>query len=260
MGTLRFGKDEKIHCIADLDVKGANGEATCLAYKTTTYWVGAGAYFKDDGYVVGLKTERGWYPLEAADGKLPHPLPPYSISSWDYVWGYSLWIAIAITVAWYLGVSRVKKARQAKFEDRIANAPIDYGPPRYDTEGDRFIRSQIEPRLAPGDSIVHQAHCNAYDYTNEKAGTDELFIVLTRQAIFLIKTRPGAFGILFENEGVEAIPHENVAEASVGEGIVFFLTTTDGTQRGYVIKPTKKLSNQEAFLMNAARILSRSAA
>jgi len=255
MGTLRFGKEEKIHCIVDLDLKGASGEPTCLAYKTTTYWVGAGAYFKDEGYVVGQRSQQGWYPLETAEGHLPHPLPPYSISSWDYVWGYSLWIAIAITVAWYVGVSRLKKARQSKFEERVANAPIDYGPPRWDTEGDRFIREQISARLAPGDSIVHQAYAVAYDYGEEKAGTDPFFLVLTRQALYLMKTRPGAFGILFENGGIDVVPHSAIAEASVGEGIVFFVTTTDGTQRGYVIKPTKKLSNQEAFLMNAARIL-----
>lgn len=110
-------------------------------------------------------------------------------------------------------------------------------------------------KLAPGDSIVHQAHALAYDYNDEKAGSDPFFLVLTRQSLMIIKSRPSAFGILFDNEGVEVIPHENIAEAAIGEGIVFFLTTTDGTQRGYVIKPTKKLSNQEAFLMNAARIL-----
>lgn len=256
MGRLYFGKEEKIHCIVDLDLKGSSGEDTCLAYKTTTYWVGAGAYFRDDGYVVAPKSERGWYPLEVATGHLPDPLPAYSISAWDYGFGYSLWIAIVGGVAWYTGVSRFKKARQAKFEARIADAPIDRGPPRYDTEGDRFIRNQVADKLAPGDTILHQAHAVAYDYTDEKAGTDPFFLVLTRRSLLIIKTRPAAFGILFENEGVEVVPRENIAEATVGEGIVFFLTTTDGVQRGYVIKPTKKLSNQEAFLMNASRILS----
>ncbi len=152
---------------------------------------------------------------------------------------------------------RVKKARQAKYEARVANAPIDFGPPRYDTEGDRFIRNEVSSKLAAGDSIVHQAYAVAYDYANAKAGTDPFFLVLTRQSLLLIKTRPSAFGIIFENESIEVVPHESIVEAAVGEGIVFFMTMNDGVQRGYVIKPTTKLSNQEAFLLNAARVISR---
>ena len=49
MGALRFGKQETVTCIVDVAATGGEGEPACLAFKTTTYWVGGGVYLSDDG-------------------------------------------------------------------------------------------------------------------------------------------------------------------------------------------------------------------
>jgi hypothetical protein len=112
MGKLLFGKDEKIACIVDVTLKGADDEALCIAYKTTTQFFGAGIYLKDDGYVLGIKGKaQSYYPLPAAEelksfqeaGRLPTPLPPYNIGAFDYAFGYSLWLILVGMAIWYGG-------------------------------------------------------------------------------------------------------------------------------------------------------------
>ena len=101
--ALGFGSDENIHAIQDIE--GTNYR---LCHKTTLHFFGAGIYMTDDGYVL---QERGMYdryiPLEESDihemqneGLLPNPLPQYSIPIQEYVFGYSLWIVIAFSLAW----------------------------------------------------------------------------------------------------------------------------------------------------------------
>jgi hypothetical protein len=120
MGKLLFGEQEKVTCITDVTLKGADNEALCLAHKTTTYFVGAGLYLKDDGYVLGIKgkadssyynmpTERELKEFQEA-GSLPTPLPSYNIGALEYVLGYSLWIALAVTAMWY-GGKRLLRSR-----------------------------------------------------------------------------------------------------------------------------------------------------
>ena len=70
-----------------------------------------------------------------------------------------------------------------------------------------------------------------------------------------VTTRKGAFGILFENGNVTAHDRSTILEASVDHGNVLFVTTSDFVQRGYVLKNQGALTNQQAFLMNAGRLL-----
>jgi hypothetical protein len=112
MGTMMFGNDESISCIVDVELKGAQDEALCLAHKHSKLFVVAGVWVSDDGYVLGVKGKADtYYPLPPpdalkaiqADGLLPDPLPPYSLSMWDYAFGYSLWIVIGAMLLWYGG-------------------------------------------------------------------------------------------------------------------------------------------------------------
>lgn len=261
MGTLRFGKEEHLACIVDV-AHEVEGQPVCLAYKTTTYWLGAGIYLSNDGYVLKPRERGGlFYELtpDMRDGKvegIPHPLPDYAIPAGDYVWGFSLWWAIAIAIAWGALLRWMRRRRQAAFAALQETAPLDLGPPRLDTEGDRLVYEMVRPLLASGESIQHQAYALSWDFNGERSGDDAFFVVLTTARLFLVTTRIGAFGILFENNRVDAIPRTDIAAASVDHGTVLFITTTDGVQRGYVVKKTKALSNQQAFLHNVARILS----
>lgn len=262
MGMLRFGKHETLTCIVDVEARGGGGEPACLAFKTTTYWLGGGVYVSNDGYVLKPRASGNSYyelPSGAREGQiegLPHPLPPYSIPVMEYVGGYSLWWAIGVVILWAVGVKKVRRRKQAAFAARQTAMPIDRGPPRLDTNGDRFVYETVNALRAPGETIQHQAYASSWDYTNEKDGDEVFFLVLTTERLFVIKTRKGAFGILYENEGVDGLDRSAIAEAYVDHGKVLFVTTRDGMQRGYLVKQTSGLSNQESFLINAGRLLS----
>ena len=47
------------------------------------------------------------------NGYLPDPLPPYSLSFWDYLFGYSDWWCIPIIVALMIYGNRRKKRKAA---------------------------------------------------------------------------------------------------------------------------------------------------
>lgn len=59
--AIPFGEKETIHKIVDVDLKGGNGEALYLGYKTHTYFLIAGLYVKDDGYVLGIRQNHSGY-------------------------------------------------------------------------------------------------------------------------------------------------------------------------------------------------------
>lgn len=102
-----FGTDEKIKRIQDLELTDANGDSLYLAYKTTSTFFFLGVYFSDDGYVLGIEKSFGsYYPLNQEkikalqeSGLLDTPLPEYSISTFDRVFGFSLWIVVAVLLA-----------------------------------------------------------------------------------------------------------------------------------------------------------------
>ncbi len=107
--AARFGTDESIHRLQDVDLKGPNDEALYLGHKTSTLNVLAGVYIKDDGYVLGVRGDsKKYFDMPGAadverfqrSGLLPNPLPKYELSAIDYVLGYSLWIVLAVVALW----------------------------------------------------------------------------------------------------------------------------------------------------------------
>lgn len=66
MTKLLFGKQEEIVCIVDVAVRAKDKGDLCLAYKTTTHFLGAGLYVTNDGYVLRVKESSSeYYPLDA---------------------------------------------------------------------------------------------------------------------------------------------------------------------------------------------------
>jgi hypothetical protein len=107
---LGFGNDERIHSLSDVKLRGPSGEALFLAHKVTTQFFLLGVNVKDEGYVLGVKGESRKYFRMPADaqvqrlqqqGLLPSPLPGYRLGTFDYLFGYSLWFALAGMGAWY---------------------------------------------------------------------------------------------------------------------------------------------------------------
>jgi hypothetical protein len=100
-----FGTDEKMHTI-----QPTKDPKYTLCYKTSIFFFILGCYVKDDGYVLcPVGESKKYIPLDAAkiqqlqqEGILPTPLPPYSLSFWEYLFGYSNWITLAVVVGFFL--------------------------------------------------------------------------------------------------------------------------------------------------------------
>jgi hypothetical protein len=138
-GFGRFGEDQTIHEIQPLtipeDVASAGvlppewAEGAQLGYMTTTHWFGAGLYMSQDGYVIHQPGTDSYWDLDAegiaelqAMGVLPDPLPAFSPPVIEYVFGYSLWIVIAVLVLWYGGRALMKRKPSSR-QPEPADAP-----------------------------------------------------------------------------------------------------------------------------------------
>jgi hypothetical protein len=100
---ILFGDKDDIHKIMDIKLTGKNGQKLFLGYKTHSYFLIAGVYIKDKGYVLGSEeNSNSYYSLPTGDdlksyqnyGLLPKKLPKYNISFISYLIGYSLWVIL----------------------------------------------------------------------------------------------------------------------------------------------------------------------
>ena len=259
MGKLRFGKHEELRCIVDIDARGPKDESLCLAFKTSSYWVGGGVYLSDDGYVLMPRGQSSlYYPMPqtgAPTTGLPSPLPAYSIPWIDYFGGYSLWFALVFVLVWAVGASKLKARRRVKFDAILSATPVTYGPPILKTKGDNFVAATTMPLLRPGEGVQHQAYTLVWDFSNERGSAEHAYyVVLTNQRVLMYAARVGAFGLLYECTRVDSFERNQIVNAAIDDGVLV-LTFPDGTSRGFQVKNTSAMSNQTAFLTNAARIL-----
>lgn len=117
-----IGRQERIEKIQDVNIKGTKGEDLYLAHKTSALFLFLGVYFKDEGYVLGIKKSYGsYYPLTQKQivsfqdkGFLSNPLPKYEIPFFDYLIGYSLWIFLVFIIVTQLLKYRFKKQANSK--------------------------------------------------------------------------------------------------------------------------------------------------
>ena len=262
MGKLIFGNDESVECIQPVAVKGANGEALCLAYKTTTLFVGAGVYVKDDGYVLGIS--KGWfYPMPEGQelkalqetGAIPDPLPEYSLPLWKYGVGYSLWILIAVVVAfsWWTSARKKKRAR----ED--AEAPVSMGPPALETDVDRFVNDTVRPMLSGNEVIEQQAFgfpepmmMNGDLVPGEKAAHG----VLTNQRLLFVHVKKKPMG---EVLSVDEVPRARLACVVSDDGLMHFQLDDGAVLLLWVRRKEKGLSNQVRFIRDLPKLFAHSA-
>lgn len=114
-----FGTQETIHKIADVELKGPDGVALFLGYKTSINYFLGGMSVSDDGYVLGLQSDKARFldmpPPDKlaefqAEGLLPNPLPGYSLSLGDYIGGFSLWLGLAVVVLLYLMILMLRRS------------------------------------------------------------------------------------------------------------------------------------------------------
>lgn len=136
--AYRFGTDETINVIQDVKLKGAKDEALFLGYMTRMHFFLAGTYVEDAGYVLGVRGEsKTFYPMPEGQelarfqrgGFLPDPLPPYSLTALDYIFGYSLWWLLPIIALLVWWGDRRKKGRAAAAAASPAASPLPPTPP-----------------------------------------------------------------------------------------------------------------------------------
>ena len=264
MGKLLFGVQDTLTCITDIPRSTPDGEELCLAYKTSGYFLGAGVYFRDAGYVLRIRHDAKRY-IEVSpeqlhemqmEGVLPAPLPAYSVPLFEYAFGYSLWLILGVAIAWAAINSWVKRRSRAR--DDATN--VSLGPPALRTEDDRFVDAQVRPLLRPGEQVQHQAYTLSGEPTGtllgaaKSAAAPAYFTVLTDQRLIFIETRQGAFGPLLENGGVEQIERSAITEAFRAERAIVVHARGPLARMMWVVR-TGKLSNQHAFLRDVHRLL-----
>jgi hypothetical protein len=249
-----FGRDESIECIQPVDLKGATGEPLCLAWKTSKYFVGAGVYLSDEGYVLKVTAGGSYYPLPApaelkafqAQGLLPDPLPSYSLPALEYVFGYSLWLVIAFAVA----ASQVNRYAAKRRYRSYASVPVSLGPPVIATEGDHFIAQAVKPLLREGERVQHQAYG-----LHQRASAIGYFCALTNQRLLFLRTTAGLTGPKLESLEVEALEREAIVDVHESEFLFAFVTKDEAVKTLLVPQAEKRFSNQKAFTRDVLRLL-----
>lgn len=254
MGKLIFGNDESITCIQPVALKGANGEELCLAYKTSTLFIGAGVFVKDDGYVLGV-SDNWFYPMPEAGqlkefqsaGVMPDPLPEYSLPLWRYGVGYSLWIVIAVIVAfsWWTAARKTKRLR----ED--AEAPVSVGPPVLETENDRALAELVRPMLTGNEQIEQQA----YGFPEPMMVNGDLVPgdktahgVLTTQRLLLVHVQKA------EVLRVDEVPRSRIACVISDDGLMHFQLDDGSLWILWVRRQEKGYSNQVRFIRDLPKL------
>ncbi|MBY0505346.1 MAG: hypothetical protein K2X03_15640 [Bryobacteraceae bacterium] len=139
-GKFAYGHEETIHKIVDISLKDKEGKQLFLGYKTRIQYFGAGLYLNDEGYVLGVEGEySSYYAMPTGetltrfqtDGLLPNPLPPYSVSVWSYLLGYSTWWILAIVLSFYA----VETYRESKRQKEQVGTDLSLAKGRPSSDG-----------------------------------------------------------------------------------------------------------------------------
>jgi len=112
---VRFGAREELHVFAPTKVV-AEGKTLSLCYKTYTYFLLAGIYTTDEVVLCDGSKDRYWSlpsneKIEQFQNAnlLPKPIPSYKRPLIDYMFGYSLWILLALMVPLSFAFKRHQK-------------------------------------------------------------------------------------------------------------------------------------------------------
>ena len=139
-GVGRFGEEDNFNKVQTLSLPAELANALPpewakgieLDTHTITHWFGAGAWLEDKGFAITVPgTDDYWQltdemttELQGA-GILPSPMPKYEIPIMDYVFGYSLWIVLAVVALFYGGKALLFK----KKPEPVPAASPDQPPP-----------------------------------------------------------------------------------------------------------------------------------
>jgi hypothetical protein len=259
-----FGKGEDLHCVTDVNFKGAEEQELCLAYKTTTISVFVPLYFHDDGYVLAVKARNDTYyelppPKELATlqaaGILPSPLPSYQIPLHEYAFGFLLWVVLGLVILLSVVQYQLKQRRKASLETAL---PPGQTPLQIKTKADRWLNEEVAKLLAAGETVEQQAY--GVDHEDVNAVTSAYYVVLTNQRLIVIQSRVGAFGPLLENGGVVIHDRKTIERVDADERHLNFVFASGTPFDFFAEWSERRLSNQRRFLADVPRLFARPAA
>ena len=129
--------------------------------------------------------------------------------------------------------------------------PISYGPPKVETEGDKFIATTVGAMLKPGETLQHQA----FAVRDVEETSHVYFAALTSTRLILISSKRKFRGLVFENGGVEEVARGSIANVTENAYVLTFTLTSGGQFPLVVPKNEKEFSNQRAFVRDVPRML-----
>lgn len=122
-----FGTQEDIHFLAPTKIEGPSGKTLYLGHMVATKSFLLPYMVESRGYVLGINGDKRSYMAMPSDpevkslqatGLLPTPLPELKLSWFEYLFGYSLWIVIAVMVL----ITIAKNLLEKKAEERADEA------------------------------------------------------------------------------------------------------------------------------------------
>jgi tetratricopeptide (TPR) repeat protein len=225
-----FGTEEHLRFIQDLSIKGPWGEDLYLGHKFSFQDVCFPYSLTDDGYIIGIKGQKKYYKLTAAqiadyqkDGVLPTPLPAYQFSIADYVIGNLLWICIACFVM--LGLFGRWRQKQQSRALPIYSAGVELlNRGQFAAALDEFTKAaKLAPKL-PG-ILVNRGHAYAglemvdlalKDYTTAvRMNPNDVSALMSRATMSLM--RGNHDGAIIDLSKVIQLTEAELAYASRGD-------------------------------------------
>jgi hypothetical protein len=257
MGMM-FGTQDEIECITNQNFEGPHGDQLCLASKISMHFFVAGVGVSDDGYVLKIKGANSFYNttpemLKALqeEGTIPSPLPPYHISTFQYLFGYSLWLIFAIMVAFW-GLKKMF-GKMAPF--LRADVSPTAGPPVTRTDDDRWLAGELGKICEQGERLQHMALCSNFEPGTTGSGMKQLYLALTDKRLIAIDAVVGFRGLKRELGAVQTWPRESIVQVQRQElGLTFFFADETGL-RWWVNGWQRKLTNQWLFARDVPKLL-----
>jgi hypothetical protein len=260
---LLFGAQDQLDCLTNTTFEGPHGEQLCLASHISLYFFGAGVYVSDEGYVLKDKGESSYYKttpdqLKAlqAEGTIPTPLPPYQISTFQYLFGYSLWILLLV-----MAVAAALKRMFGKLRPfLLANVAPVTGPPVNRNEWDTFLSDAIGKQLEPGEQVQHQALATDFEPGSVAKSMKLLYLALTDRRLLSLTAVTGLGKFKKEVGPVESWPRTAITGVTRDELALSF-HLADGNAMTYWIDGSQRtFTNQWLFARDVPKLLTPVAA
>jgi hypothetical protein len=258
MGGMMFGTQDEIECLTNHTFAGPHGDQLCLASKISMHFFVAGVGVSDGGYVLKIKDANSFYNttpemLKALqeEGTLPSPLPPYHISTFQYLFGYSLWLIFAVMVVFW-GLKKMFGKMEPFLRADVAPTS---GPPIVRTDDDRWLTGEIGKTLEPGERLQHLAVCANAAPGTTGSGVKEVYVALTDRRLIAIDAVVGFRGRKRELGAMESWSRDAIVQVQRQELMVIFAFADDTALRWWVNPWQRKFTNQWLFARDVPKLL-----